>query len=158
MTAMSNPTPAHSPRCIELKIDSYAENLTPTRRAVEAFALGCGFDETSQGEIGLCVNEALANVLRHAYGGATGRPIAIRLENMPDGIRIAVRDWGKGLNPMTLAPREQDPLRPGGIGLICLRELMDEIDFHPQTDGMMLTMIRRKQASRRRGRRTRDCG
>ena len=37
------------------------------------------------GDVGLCVNEALANVMRHAYGGATDRPIVIRAWREGDG-------------------------------------------------------------------------
>lgn len=152
------PESENIPRCIELKIDGHPKNIAPTRRAVESFALACGFDESAQGEIGLCVNEALANVLRHAYQGATGQPISIKLENMVDGIRIAIRDWGLGVNPLLQPRKEPDPLRPGGLGLFLLRQMMDEVHFQSQTDGMLLTMVRRKRESPPCRRQARDCG
>ena len=36
---------------------------------------------------------------------------------------------------------------PGGIGVPCLRRLLDSIDFVPQSDGMLLKMTRRLDRS-----------
>ena len=63
---------------VELNITSDPANLAAARKAVEALCRTVGFDDTAIGEIGLCVNEALANVIRHAYGNATDRPIELR--------------------------------------------------------------------------------
>ena len=129
---------------VELKIASHPANVAAARYAAEAFAGICGFGEMNRGEIGLCVNEALANVHRHAHGGATDRPVTMRLERTEDGMRIVIRDWGCGMDPQASMSRARDVRRPGGLGLICMRELMDEVVFEPQGDGMLLTMERRK--------------
>lgn len=130
------------PPPIRLKITSDPATLASTRRAVEMFAAQCGFDETARGEIGLVINEALANVMRHAYQGATDQPIEVSAQKTDDGMKLSVRDWGLGVNPFELPPRKHDPLRPGGVGLICMRQMMDDIQFHKQPDGMLLTMMR----------------
>jgi serine/threonine-protein kinase RsbW len=129
---------------LELNIQSHPANLAEARRAVEAFAGKYGFDEAATGDIGLVVNEALANVIRHAYRGVTDRPIIIRAEAADDTLKISIRDWGNGVNPQDQPPREHDPLTPGGVGMICLRRLMDEVVFTRQPDGMLLSMTRRK--------------
>ena len=147
-----------SPRRVELKIDSHPANLASTRRAIDAFGGGCGFDKCAIDDIGLCVNEALANVMRHAYEGATDRPIVVGAECDPDTIKITIRDWGTGIDPQSLPAKKCDPLTPGGLGLVCLREMMDEVVFAPQPDGgMLLTMTRRKNSVKRR-RPARDVG
>ncbi len=149
-----------SPRRVELKIDSHPANLASTRRAIESFGSSCGFDQNSLGEIGLVVNEALANVIRHAYGGATDRPIVVGAEHVPgsDAITITVRDWGCGINPETLPPKQRDPLTPGGLGMVCLHELMDEVTFAPQAGGGMLLTMSRRRNSRKTRQRARDVG
>src|SRR5215212_368596 len=73
---MTSPKPTNPP-ALRLKITSDPATLASTRRAVEMFAAQCGFDETARGEIGLVINEALANVMRHAYQGATDQPIEV---------------------------------------------------------------------------------
>ena len=134
---------------MRLIISSDPANLAGAQRAVEDLALAGGFDPGACGEIALVVNEALANIMRHAYAGKTDRPIELAAELDGDEIHIRIRDWGNGVNPESLPRRPHDPLKPGGLGLICLRSMMDRTVFTPQPDGMLLEMTRRK--NRRNG-------
>jgi len=129
-----------------LNVSSDPANLAGVREAFETFCGNCGFDSTERGEIVLCVNEALANVTRHAYGGATDRPIAVSGEYQDGAIEITIRDWGNGVNPAALPPKPHDPLTPGGLGLVCLRRLMDDVQYTPQSDGMVMKMRRNKKS------------
>ena len=147
-------TPSRKPSTpppLRLKITSDPATLASTRRAVEMFAAQCGFDETARGEIGLVINEALANVMRHAYQGAIDQPIEVTAQKTDDGMSLTVRDWGLGVNPFEQPAKKHDPMKPGGVGLICMRQMMDDIQFHKQSDGMLLSMsrsrIRRKATS-----------
>lgn len=141
----SSRPPAESPRRIELKVDSHPANLAAVRKAIENFATDGGFDEKAVAEIGLCVNEAMANVIRHAYANRTDKPILVTASSDDRQIAITLRDWGNGVDPSTLPQRAHDPSTPGGVGLICLRQWMDEVTYARQSDGGILaTMIRRK--------------
>jgi anti-sigma regulatory factor (Ser/Thr protein kinase) len=131
-----------APRQLRLRVTSDPANLAPVRHDLEAFCAACGFDECARGEIVLCVNEAMANITRHAYAGATDRPIEIDAYFADQSLRVTIRDWGSGAAPPSWIP-ERDPLQVGGVGMICLRRLMDRITFTPQPDGMLLTMERR---------------
>src|SRR3712207_7212584 len=53
-----------------------------------------------------------------------------------------------GVNPLTVG-KVHDPLTPGGLGLVCLRQLLDEMAFTPLPDGMLLTMVKRRAGARR---------
>jgi anti-sigma regulatory factor (Ser/Thr protein kinase) len=81
----------------------------------------------------------------HAYAGRIDRPIHITATQLEDEMRIVIRDWGCGVDPSTLPCRVYDPLEPGGVGLICLQQWMDEVTYTPQPDGMF-TILRRKKA------------
>jgi anti-sigma regulatory factor (Ser/Thr protein kinase) len=155
-----------APNRLEQRFTSHPANIAPTRRAVEAFAAGAGFDEKTIGDIGLCVNEALANVIRHAYAGRTDCPVLLIAEILGDGapagpppensgdpprahsppmrLQVTIRDWGSGVNPASLPIKQHDPLLPGGLGLVCLRHLMDQVVFSPQPDGMLLTLVKER--------------
>ena len=135
-------------RLLELKTCSDPANIAEARRAVEEFALACGFDRAAGEEIGLVVNEALANIIRHAYHGATDRPIHVSAGTVDGELRITLRDWGDGVNPISLPPKPRDPTSPGGLGLICLLRLMDNVVFSPQPDGMILTLSRTKKSAK----------
>jgi anti-sigma regulatory factor (Ser/Thr protein kinase) len=59
-----------------------------------------------------------------------------------------LRDWGSGEDP-SRRPEKTDPLTPGGLGLVCMRRLMDELKFEPQKDGMILVMSKKKAVGSR---------
>ena len=141
------PITSSSPRQLVLKVQSHPANLAAVRKAIEAFATDQGFDEKAVAEIGLVVNEAMANVIRHAYDNKFDRPIHVSAAMdaaRADEMKITIRDWGKGVDPSKLPPKPHDPLTPGGVGLICLKQWMDKVVFTPQPDGMLTTMVRHK--------------
>src|SRR4051812_7845266 len=93
------------PRPIELKLVSDPATLAAARKQVEAFAAACGFRERAVGEIGLCVNEAMANVIRHAYAGRRDRPVHVGARFDGTRIIVTIRDWGIGVDPSQLPQR-----------------------------------------------------
>lgn len=131
-----------APQEWRLRTTSDPANLARVRHELEAFCQSCGFDETARGEVVLCVNEALTNVTRHAYHGAVDRPVELSAVFDNGLLRVQVRDWGTGKKPDVRIARK-DPLCLGGLGMVCLRQLLDKIEFLPQRDGMILTMERR---------------
>src|SRR5688572_27514778 len=139
------------PRRLELKVTSHPSHLATVRKAVESFADASAFDARAVAEIGLCVNEAIANIIRHAYGGNPSRPVhlAAQIEDRDGGrIVITLRDWGNGIDPTSLPHRAYDPLEPGGVGLICLQQWMDNVTYTPQPGGGMLTTLMRRRMRR----------
>jgi len=140
-------TPAPPARRIELRVMSDPANLADVRKQIETLAQASGFDDRAVGEVGLCVNEAMANIIRHAYGNRTDKPIHVTASADHRQIVITLRDWGNGVDPTTLPQRPHDPNTPGGVGLICLRQWMDEVTYAPQPDGGILaTLIRQKRS------------
>lgn len=138
-----------------VRFDSDPEHVQAIRLRSEAFAQELGFDERTTGEIGLCVNEAIANVIEHAYQWEKGRPIEFRCEALlgaggeARGLKFSVRDWGPGIDPSKLPLKTKDPTVPGGLGLYCLREMMDVVEYAPQADGgMLLTITKRLNKQR----------
>jgi anti-sigma regulatory factor (Ser/Thr protein kinase) len=131
------------PNRLDVTIPSDPAKIAPVRRSIEGVAAAVGLDERATADLGLCVNEALANVMRHAYGGAMDRPIAVSCHCQDDELIVTIRDWGNGVNPAELPPRPYDPLQPGGLGLICLKQMLTDVAYVPQPDGMLLVMKKR---------------
>jgi serine/threonine-protein kinase RsbW len=140
------------PALLHLHVTSDTANLARVRRVAEAYAKAAGFDEAATAEIGLVVNEAMANVIRHAYQNQPGKPIEFEAQSVTEphdglALRLRIRDWGTGRDPATVPKRGYVPGEPGGLGLVCLRAMMDEVRYDPQPDGMLLTMTKRKKAA-----------
>lgn len=147
--AQPSAAPESGVRRIELRFPSDPAQIGSARSAVEKFCMEQGFEPLAAGEVGLSVNEALANVIRHAYDGATDRPIHLTASIDGEGIWIALRDWGNGQNPRAMPRRERDPLTPGGLGLLCIQSMMDAVQYQPQPDGMLLLMTRARVRDRK---------
>ena len=153
-----NTDPSNSPDAfqqeLELQIPSDPIYVAAVRKLIEHVAQHRGFDEHAVTAIGLCLNEAVANIIRHAYSCQLQKPIKITVEFAsgktaigvirPNAIRISLRDWGGGLHPSQTQPDcPRDPLEPGGLGLLCLNKLMDQVTYTPQADGMLLVLVKR---------------
>jgi anti-sigma regulatory factor (Ser/Thr protein kinase) len=134
---------AHDSESLELRIDSHPANVRPARLAVEHFARSHGMSDKSCDEIGLALNEAMTNVIRHQYGGDISRPIVVRAAWAPDQLRVSIRDFGKPFNPSSLPAKPPEPGCPGGLGLLCIRRCMDDVKFEQLSDGMLLTLVKR---------------
>jgi len=140
---------------MELKMLSEPAALRPVRLAFEEFGRDVGLDGETTDKIALVLNEAMANVMRHGYGGAVDKPIIVTFERQGGGpeaeLDITIRDWAKPFDPAKLpvkpVPTDPDQVTPGGLGLLCMRQWMDEVVFTPLPDGMLLKMVKKFRIS-----------
>lgn len=128
---------------LRLRILSNPREVHHARKTLESFAAQRGFSEKVVAEIGLCANEAIANIIRHAYDNVPDKPIDITVQYDGELLTIHFRDWGNGKLPDPDKLKEKLD-QPGGLGLVCLRKMMDSIQFQPQSDGMLLTLTHRR--------------
>ena len=132
----------------KLTILSNPADLAKVRKAVETGAQRAGFNRKQCHAVALAVDEALANVIKHAYGGAQDKRIDIDIEELnaqadSQGLMISIRDFGKTVDVSKIKGRELTDIRPGGLGVHIMREVMDEVVFEsPPTGGTRLRMIK----------------
>ncbi len=132
--------------------------LSGARELVGSVCRRLGFDDLQCSKIALAVDEALCNIIRHGYDRAPDKPIWISiwpdvLEPRPLGIRLVIEDEARQVDPSTLKGRDLNDIRPGGLGVHIIREVMDEVVFDKRSrKGMRLTMV--KHAPERGGRDT----
>jgi len=131
-----------------MTITGSTDSLPVVRSALARMAELEGLAAEDVHKLTLAVDEALANVIKHGYGGPCDKPIHIRVEGFdePDGrcgIRVAVRDHGKQVDPKTIKSRDLDDVRPGGLGVHIMRTVMDKVEFScPIDGGMHLEMVK----------------
>jgi anti-sigma regulatory factor (Ser/Thr protein kinase) len=106
-----------------------------------------GFPQPHCSQISLAVDEALSNVIKHGYGRRDdGRIwITIHHENHPrPAIQLIVEDHARQVDPETIRSRDLDDIRPGGLGVHIIRQVMDDVRFEKRPEGgMRLTMTKR---------------
>jgi sigma-B regulation protein RsbU (phosphoserine phosphatase) len=119
----------------QLNLPGRAQSLIMVRRAVEAAASTCGFPKEQTQDIVLAVDEACQNVVRHAYGGRGGGDMVVDLRREKGEFQILIRDFAPAVDVERIKPRNLDDVRPGGLGVHFIREVMDHVDYLPPPDG-----------------------
>ena len=71
-----------------MKINSDPAKVRILREKVETFAREAGMPPQACDAVGLALNEALANVIRHGYGGMKDKPIVVTLSRLSDAVRM----------------------------------------------------------------------
>lgn len=109
-----------------------------------------GFDSETVGQVVLSVDEALANVIKHAYLDDNDKPIEIELTppdaSSPRALKICLTDWGIHAEAEKIKSRDLNDVRPGGLGVHIITECMDQVDYRPRSEcGTKLTMVKNLQ-------------
>ncbi|VAW81058.1 hypothetical protein MNBD_GAMMA13-738 [hydrothermal vent metagenome] len=84
----------------------------------------------------LAVNEACMNIIQHAYAMRQDGKIELSVFRESDVLVFHLRDYAERVDPEKIKPRNLDDVRPGGLGIHLISELMDESCFlEPPVDG-----------------------
>jgi serine/threonine-protein kinase RsbW len=124
-------------------IKSDPAKLRDVRKELESFTKSIGMAEEASHAVGLVLNEALANVIRHGYDGAVDKPIRVTAEKIENELKIVIRDWAKPFDPAMVKHKYEGELKPGGLGLVCIRKLTDGFKYERLPDGMLLTLTKK---------------
>lgn len=124
-----------------LQLPAQADSLQRLRAFVREQALVCGFTSACADDLALAVNEACMNVIQHGYRGADG-VIELSAGAIAGGMEVRVRDEAMSVSIADWRPRALDDVRPGGLGVHFIREIMDEVIYLPPSDqtGNILSM------------------
>jgi serine/threonine-protein kinase RsbW len=133
-----------------MELQSNPEMLCVVRNALGELAAKLGFSETECRAVVLAVDEAMTNIIRHAYLGNAERPIeaSFRRIQVPgagksgDALEIVLQDSGVTVNPEKMCGRALEDVRPGGLGLHFIRESMDTVEFSRSNGKNQLRMVK----------------
>jgi anti-sigma regulatory factor (Ser/Thr protein kinase) len=133
-----------------MELRSDPEVLGVVRAALAQLTEKLGFSEPECRAVVLAVDEALTNIIRHAYKGNTGRPIMAtfrRVQAGPAGAQkeafeIVLEDEGVNVDSAKLCGRALEDVRPGGLGLHFIRESVDELEFCRRNGKNQLRLVK----------------
>jgi anti-sigma regulatory factor (Ser/Thr protein kinase) len=122
---------------LEILTTSKPMLLSVVRGAVERLADTLGFPAEQCRAVTLAVDEAMTNIIRHAYGGREDQTIAVYFRKarrrgrsgVEEGIEIVLHDSGPAIDRAKLCGRDLDDIRPGGLGLHFIEESMDIVKY-----------------------------
>jgi len=126
---------------IQMSILSCPAHLPVVRSAVEQFSRLVGFGEEAAGGVVMAVDEALANIIQHAYDGRADGQIEVTIKALLDsgrqaGLEVILADRGRtAAADFRPRPRDLTDVRPGGLGTHIMAVCMDSVEYAPRPGG-----------------------
>ncbi len=110
---------------------------------------GCGLESEAPEtvRIRLAIQEAVTNVIRHAYAGREPGTVELRLAREADSIVVRLRDDGAPFDPRRTGVSRMPPpaaLAEGGYGLAILEEVMNGLEYTAKAEGGNELVMRKK--------------
>ena len=125
-----------------LEINSDPSELKKVREKVEVF---CKENQIKVNllEIKLAIDEALQNIIRHAYKLDKTKKITIKLEKISgDSFKAEIRDYGERVPIDQIKHRALDDIKPGGLGVHFIKSISKEMTYeHKDEAGTLLTLV-----------------
>lgn len=135
----------------EIEIFSDLRNLRTAREFVRAFCgdvPGTPLDDESVAALELAVNEAVSNIMKHAYHGRADQSIHMEAEAFPSHVSIRLHHLGDPFDPSAAAQPALDGSRESGFGAYIISRSVDEVRYYRDERGrncVALIKFRRPQ-------------
>ena len=112
-----------------------SDQLRQVREWVRDTAIANGMHQERAERVVIGVNEACMNIIKHAYQDTPGD---IELDITQDDAMLIFQltDFAKTVDCNTIKSRDLDDIRPGGLGVHFIHELMDEVSYLPGANGI----------------------
>lgn len=129
--------------CALITIPSDPKYLSIIRSVTVTMGGLCRMTDSVIEDVKLAVDEACANVIKHAYRGDTRQKIVVKFKLRKKGFEVIIEDSGIKAQPELIAGRNLEEVRPGGLGIHFIKRTFDVFQFdEKKTKGNRLRLIR----------------
>ncbi len=138
---------APPPETFRLVIPSQTRYLNLVTGLAKRASMVAGMDDATAAKVSIAVDEAVTNVIMHAYGSEADHLVEIELRFVPSALEIHIWHTGHGIREDQIFlpdPGEyvKHP-RKGGLGLLLMSRFMDEVHFLEGKERNECCMIKR---------------
>ena len=134
------------PDLVEFTINAEISALTEILDNIGSLLRHHGVPEDLVSDIELAVDEAITNCILHGYGGEGTGTIHLALNLLPDRVTMTIEDQGAPFDPTAFEPKPTEgdiaDRVPGGLGIILIRNVMDEITYRRDGGNNILHMVK----------------
>ena len=130
---------------LEHHLPARAENLRDMRNALRATLDHLGIEPALRDRLVLAVDEACANIIRHAYGAQGHGGIGLRLSRTDDVLSFELTDDAPCVDPGAIRPKPLGECRAGGLGVALIDTVMDAWHVEPGTGRSGNRLVLRKR-------------
>ncbi|HXJ92804.1 MAG TPA: ATP-binding protein [Terriglobia bacterium] len=132
--------PGGGPLTLRMRITSDPRLLCVVRSTVSELATVCGFEDEQRRRITLAVDEALSNVMRHAYKNRRDQEIELSCQVCSDCLEFSFIDRGEAADRSRICAQPLDEIATGGRGTHLIRQIMDEVCYDQVSEGNRLRL------------------
>jgi serine/threonine-protein kinase RsbW len=141
---------------LRLEFSSDPGLLCAVRGAVERLTESFGFSAADCRAVTRAVDEALTNIIRHAYSGKRDQPIEMFFRSVhrqgdhqaAAGLEILLCDRGPAIKRDQLCMRALEEVRPGGLGLHFIQQSMDVVEYKRAKGTNCLRLVKYVRAAK----------
>lgn len=103
--------------------------------------------EQVQQQMNMVLDELLSNTISYAFQNDEKHEIELRIEKAEGRLLITINDDGIPFNPLKAEAPDtglsMDDREPGGLGILLVRNLVDDIEYKRRIDGNQITLVKR---------------
>ena len=130
-----------------LIIPSQTRYLNLVTNLAKRASMAVGLDDAAAAKVSIAVDEAVTNIILHAYRNDPNQKVEIELQFVSGSLEVHLWHTGQGLREDQISlpdPNEyvRHP-RKGGLGLLLMSRFMDEVRFQENGDRSECCMIKR---------------
>ncbi len=119
-----------------LTIPSQTKYLNLVTGLAKRAAIAAGMDDATAAKVSIAVDEAVTNVILHAYQGEADHSVELQLRFTATALEIHIWHTGQGLREdQEVLPDPTEYVkhpRKGGLGLLLMSRFMDEVKFREE--------------------------
>ena len=114
-----------------LRFPADPAKLKEMRERVRELVASVGARADLNDAIVVAINEACMNVIQHGYQGKAGGEYELRIGHQQNrhALVFELLDHAPPVDRTTIVSRSLDDIRPGGLGVHFIQQLMDEMEF-----------------------------
>ena len=98
----------------------------------------------------LAIDEALANVIRHAYKSRYDQTVEFECSVNDQQMEFTLLDQGEPPDPARICAQPMDDIALCGRGTHLIRTVMDEVTYKQVSEGNQLKLVKRLHATKAR--------
>ena len=126
-------------------VPARAESLRELRAGVRACLDALGVEPQLRDRLVLAVDEACANIIRHAYAGACEGDIGLRVQLAGAVLAFELVDSAPCVEAAKLRPQPLGEARCGGLGVALIDQVMDDWHIEALGNGRGNRLVMRKR-------------
>ncbi|MCF6247432.1 MAG: ATP-binding protein [Desulfobacula sp.] len=120
---------------IHLCVTSHPENLKQIRNMMNDITTLLDLSKEDASSLILAVDEVCSNIMRHGYNNDHTREISLTITPEQKQLSIRIVDDGLSFDMNTAVPRDPDDVKPGGLGIFIVKQVMDRVEYDTTDEG-----------------------